>query len=179
MTQQIIQHSSKSQEHYTPDFVLDAVRKTLGTIDLDPASSEIANKKVKAKHFYTKEDDGLSQPWHGKIFCNPPGGKVGNQSLNKLFWYKLIDEVLEERVSEAIFLAYSIELLQTSQSHPNKRYHVASYEICIPKKRIAYINQDGNPQKSPPNAGMIVYVNRDMYGSLKFEKCFNHIGSII
>lgn len=32
-------------------------------------------KNAKCKKFYTPEQDGLSQPWHGICWCNPPYGR--------------------------------------------------------------------------------------------------------
>lgn len=61
-----------SDEFYTPPEEVEFVREFLGEIDLDPASCEDANKIVRAKQYYTKADDGLSLPWDGKVFCNPP-----------------------------------------------------------------------------------------------------------
>lgn len=41
---------------YTPQFIIDAAREVLGTIDLDPASDSEANKTVKAIKFYSVVD---------------------------------------------------------------------------------------------------------------------------
>ena len=32
-------------------------------------------ENAKCDSFYTKEQDGLSQPWKGVVWCNPPYGK--------------------------------------------------------------------------------------------------------
>ncbi len=59
-------------EYYTPPIWTEAARALMGHIDLDPASCEIANQTVKAKAYFTKQNDGLSQPWHGHVWMNHP-----------------------------------------------------------------------------------------------------------
>jgi DNA N-6-adenine-methyltransferase (Dam) len=64
---------NKSNEWYTPSLYVEAARKVMGgSIDLDPASCEMANRTVKAKKIYTIEDNGLVQQWHGNVWLNPP-----------------------------------------------------------------------------------------------------------
>lgn len=72
--------SSEVQDWYTPPpAYLDAVRYTLGGIELDPAGSTAANLNVKARRFLTIEDEVLAQPCIAQsIFLNPPYGKTGN-----------------------------------------------------------------------------------------------------
>jgi hypothetical protein len=53
----------EGDESYTPHTLVDDVRRVLGRIDLDPASCPKANETIRAAVFYTKDDDGLSQPW--------------------------------------------------------------------------------------------------------------------
>ena len=44
-------------------------------IDLDVASSKVANQYVEAKKFFTPIDDGLnSQQWYGDVYLFPPRG---------------------------------------------------------------------------------------------------------
>lgn len=43
----------------------------LGHFDLDPCAPINRPWSTANKHF-TIEDDGLMQPWHGRVFCNPP-----------------------------------------------------------------------------------------------------------
>lgn len=62
---------SASDTVLTPDCVIDFVTGFFGEIDLDPcAGPEPFN--VPAKAYFTEADDGLYQPWCGKVFCNPP-----------------------------------------------------------------------------------------------------------
>lgn len=72
-----------TDDWYTPPAIFDALGLTF---DLDPCSPGIGHW-VPARKIYTKDDDGLSQPWHGLIFMNPPfGGRNGHVPwLDKFF----------------------------------------------------------------------------------------------
>lgn len=87
-------------EWYTPENFMDCVREFLGKIDLDPASSEDAQKIVRAKRFYTKTDDGLTKPWDGNVFVNPP---YSTPLIGK-FVAKAIAEQKAKRASVVVLL---------------------------------------------------------------------------
>ena len=58
-----------SDDHYTPAWIFE----TLGlNFDLDVASPPGGIPWIPARRYYTMEDDGLSQPWEGLIWMNPP-----------------------------------------------------------------------------------------------------------
>jgi len=67
-----VSYNSGNNEWYTPIEYIEAARAVMGEIDLDPASGEVANRAIKAKTYYTKEDDGLTKEWRGKVWMNPP-----------------------------------------------------------------------------------------------------------
>lgn len=95
----------QSQEVYTPAEIVDAARRSLGgVIDLDPASSEEANRTVGASKIITAHEDGLSQQWHGSVWCNPPFAAGGL----RLFSRHLLAEMKAGRVDRACFLGPAV-----------------------------------------------------------------------
>ena len=118
-------HSSESVEFYTPPAIVEAARAAMGGIDLDPASCAEANEVVQAEDYFTSEGGGLGYAWvHGpsldprpaRVFCNPPGGKVGKRSSAVVWWEKLCAQWCDENVSQAVFICFNLEVLNTTQA---------------------------------------------------------------
>ena len=63
--------SSKSENWETPPQFFQALDAEFH-YDIDVCALPENNKCPK---FYTPEDDGLSQPWNGTVWCNPPYGR--------------------------------------------------------------------------------------------------------
>lgn len=65
-------YEGKTNVWLTPKWLTDA----LGAFDLDPcAAPEPRPWDIAATHYdITQGQDGLSLPWHGRVFCNPPYG---------------------------------------------------------------------------------------------------------
>lgn len=76
--------SQLSSEWYTPSLYIEAARRVLGGIDLDPASCGQANRTVRAACYYTKDDDGLKQEWKGRIWLNPPYQGMAGAFMSRL-----------------------------------------------------------------------------------------------
>lgn len=166
-----IKHSSETAEWYTPITIIETARKVLGSIDLDPASNAEANARVMAFEFYTKEQNGLKLPWDGSVFCNPPGGRVGNKSLTSLFW----DKLMHEPIDHAIFICFSIEAMQTTQK---SIMSVGEFPFCVPRKRIAFDRPDGTRGSSPSHCNLIVYVPNTKDESAAFWNVFSELGMV-
>lgn len=56
-------------ERFTPKWVFDALGETF---DLDVAAPVEGGDVVPALRRFTRNDDGLAQPWEGFVWCNPP-----------------------------------------------------------------------------------------------------------
>jgi len=56
-------------EQYTPKWIFDHMGIQF---DLDVAAPTGGAPHVPARRYYTEGDDGLTQPWDGLIFMNPP-----------------------------------------------------------------------------------------------------------
>ena len=64
--------SSATGEWETPQDVFDELDREFGGFDLDPCATP---ENAKCVNYYTKESDGLTQHWFGKVFVNPPYGR--------------------------------------------------------------------------------------------------------
>lgn len=63
--------TSNSEEWATPRKLFDELNAEFG-FTLDPCATP---ENAKCERYFTKEQDGLSQPWGGTVFCNPPYGR--------------------------------------------------------------------------------------------------------
>jgi hypothetical protein len=65
----------EDQELITNPDLISAAYALLGEIDLDVASSKVANSYIEALNYYTPQDDGLNNiEWFGKVYLFPPSG---------------------------------------------------------------------------------------------------------
>ncbi len=194
------EHSAASVEHFTPLHIVEAAREAMGGIDLDPFSCELANSVVRASAYYSApEMNGFEREWSGRVFCNPPGGKVGKRSSQALAWLKLMNENAAGRVDMAVFICFNLGFLQVVQSY--SLMTPLDLPICYPKTRISYLTPrlPAKPTKaqaasfeatglcegeSPPGASCIVFLPRELdMGGLadinRFVKAFSPIGRVV
>ncbi len=94
-----LMYSSDSAEWYTPPAIIARVVAVFGTIDCDPCSNSKEQPNIPAEVTYTKEDDGLSKGWNGRVYMNPPYGRAVSDWVDKL-----LSEISAGRVTEAIVL---------------------------------------------------------------------------
>lgn len=184
-------HSSKTAEHGTPAHIIEHARNLMGGIDLDPASSAMWNRRVKAHRYYTAKDDGLVWPWKGRVFLNPPGDKSG--LLVRAFWKRLLEHYLSGSIDQAMWVGFSLEqfvTLQDLRMDPTLSYLrlpiPLDYPTLIPRRRLHYRKKIGpNTSKrsaNPPHASYLTWlpprgVGGDGY-SILFNEC-GYLGRVI
>lgn len=160
----LILQDSGNTEHYTPPHIIEAARKAMGGIDLDPASCATANAVVKARKFYTVADDGLAQPWNGRIWLNWPYSRKGNPA-----WVsKLMREYKEGRVQQACCICYA----STSERW---FHHLLKLPQCFLFARTRFIGSDGKVQPAPTKGCVVTYFGANVQG---FAGAFQGLGEV-
>jgi len=160
--------SSKSDEAYTPDEIVNAVLDVYGgVIDLDPCSNSHTTPNVEAKTLYTMADNGLQHKWFGKVYCNPPYSETTK-------WVdKALIEYDEGRASEII-------LLLKSASGTRWFQRLDRFPKCFLNGRLTFKEpkEDGTiaPSNSPaPFDNAVFYLGKQPE---KFEVVFRKLGRV-
>ena len=125
-----------SMEWFTKPEWIARARAVMGGIDLDPASCAFAQRVVRAAEWFDRKQDGLAQPWHGRIWINPPyrTGLVG----------KFIAKLIEERASYKQAVVLVLSLTETEWFQNLGR--VAS-AVAFPKRRLVFYNEHTEQQQ--------------------------------
>jgi len=156
-----IPNTSGNNEWYTPGWVLDIARGVLGgEFDLDPASSAIANQTVRAKHFFTQEDDALTKAWTGeRVWMNPPY----SAGLFPKFIERLIAYHANGRIVSAAVLTNN-----TTESRAGQLLLEHSDAVLFLNKRIRFLGPDGKPGDSPRFGQMMCFFGEGLdYSGLR------------
>jgi phage N-6-adenine-methyltransferase len=153
-------------EWYTPGAILELVRRVLGDIDLDPASSEVAQKKVLATRFYTVDDDGLKRDWCGRIWLNPPYAQphIAN------FMVKMVEQVSSGNVTQAIMLTHNYT--DTDWFHAGVEVCAA---LCFTRGRIKFYDSEGTVA-APTQGQAFFYFGNQV---AEFRNVFSDIGFVV
>lgn len=160
-----VSNNSGKYEWFTPKKYIDAAREVMGTIDLDPASSEIGNKIIQATKIYTEQDSGLVHPWSGNVWMNPPY----NNSLVADFTKKLVEEL--PNINQACVLVNNATETKWFQ---NYIYEYCD-SICYVRSRIKFLDVNGEETGSSLQGQVIAYFGKN---TDKFIENFKQFGKI-
>ena len=141
-----ITNNSGDNEWYTPSEYIEAARSVMGSIDLDPASNDFANKTVKAGRYFTEQTNGLEQEWFGNIWMNPP--------YSTALLSQFADKLISSDFSQAIVLVNNA----TETVWFEKMISKAS-AIVFHKGRIRFVKRDGEHGTPLQGQAFIYYGN--------------------
>ena len=129
-------YSSKTDMWETPQDLFNELDKEF-RFDLDVCATQ---ENAKCNRYYTPEQDGLSKPWDGTCWCNPPYGRdIGQWVRRALF---------------ASFGGATVVMLLPARTD-TKWFHDYIYkraEIRFVKGRLKF----GNSKNSAPFPSMVV-----------------------
>lgn len=151
-------------EWYTPEQHIEFARQVLGTIDLDPASSHVANQTVKAERFFSQETNGLEKEWAGNVWLNPPYA----QPAIAQFADKMVAEWQSGRVAAAIVLTHNYTDTAWFQTLAR-----AAAAICFTRGRVRFVSPAG--ELAAPTQGQAFFyfgpetdIFADVFGQIGF-----------
>ena len=160
-----------SSEWYTPAGYIEAARRAMGGIDLDPASSAEANALIGAATWYGRADDGLSLPWFGRVWLNPPYSDYSGQAA--AWARRLLREVLLSNVTDGIMLVNLSTIYQEAM-----QAILALGAAGLVNHRIKFVPGAGAAPSGTrtTQANVFLYLGRD-HG--RFAQAFARFGVVV
>ncbi|WP_163098557.1 DNA N-6-adenine-methyltransferase [Acidithiobacillus ferrianus] len=161
-----VAQNSGNNEWYTPGEIIRTAKAAMGAIDCDPASSELANETVGATFFYSETQNGLTLPWSGRVWLNPPYA----QPLIAQFAEAVASKYEAGEYEQACILVNNA----TETGWFQRILSVAS-GACFPSSRIRFLSPD-NKQGAPLQGQAILYVGDDFQ---RFADAFGKLGAVL
>jgi hypothetical protein len=138
---------NRTNDWLTPQWIIDLIGKS----DLDPCGYTLDGKffTQPARYSYVPPQDGLSLPWFGSVFCNPPYD-------NNAAWLKKCRDYHEETGEDVIVLLFNRSDTKYFQEHVK---HATG--LLFIAGRVAFLNGLGKiPGKANAPSVLIAYGER-------------------
>ena len=155
--------SRETVDWYTPPDIIERARSVLGTIDLDPASSDTAQQWIRATTYYTAETPA-AQPWAGRVWLNPPFDDTPT-------WVDRLDsEYINGGVDAAILLVNSAPGYIWWENLWRRR------PVCMLRDRLCFWTPGGVEGGQAKKGTTIAYYGEDIQF---FTEAFGDLGRIL
>lgn len=184
--------SRATDEWYTPPDIIERVRFVLGDIDLDPATSEVAQGWIKAHRYHTldlagfREDPAWDeatrkrelkrysatqlarQPrWEGRTFLNSPFD-------NTPLWTQTLED--------HFVLGYVPAAIQLCNSNLGYNWYEDLWRLhatCVLRERVRFVKPDGTPGGQSKQGQTLALYSKDRRVMDRFRMAFCDMGRII
>jgi phage N-6-adenine-methyltransferase len=157
----------RRNEWYTPWPIIEKACNVFGgAIDLDPASSAVAQETVKARQYFDKDQNGLLHQWHGRVWLNPPYERL----LIGRFINKLLAEWHASRVTACIALTHNFT--DTIWFHDAMS---AADVVCFTQGRIKFYGS-GDAISTATQGQALFYFGPEVE---TFKREFERVGFIV
>lgn len=156
-----VSQNTGQSEWFTPSEYIEKARKIMGSIDIDPATTEKANKKIKASIIYTKEKSGIDKVWKGNVWMNPPY----SQPLISEFCGTFLHNWIDDNIKQGMILinnATETEFAQSLLKHCSV--------VCFPKGRVRFLDENEKPG-APLQGQMLIYFGDNLDSFIKEFSC--------
>lgn len=187
---QLINQTSGTTDWYTPREIIEAARAAMGGIDLDPASSAIANQVVQAARIYTKADNALRYDWRARsVWMNHPFSR-GEQPCNRHCKKKVCKQrgyhIAEELPGNEMWINKLIHHYQTGDIEQACCITFAStsetwfapltiFPICLLRPRTNYYLPSGKKARGVTKGSVVTYLGPNIN---RFAQCFANLGAV-
>lgn len=143
----------------TPPHILAA----LGEFDLDPCAAPAPRPWPTARQHYTKADNGLTKPWRGRIWLNPPyGPTVMAPFMRRMAEHRCGTALIFARTETALFhetvwrAATAIMFLKGRLCFHRPNGDAAKASAGAPSVLVAYGRHDADRLAACGLAGRVV-----------------------
>lgn len=154
----LVNQDSGNKTWLTPKWIID----TLGTFDTDPCCPPNMPWRT-AEVMYTPQEDGLVQPWQGRVWLNPPYGKDALP-----FLAKMAEHVKNGGSGITLLFARTDNTAWHELVVPNAR------AVMFLRKRIRFCREDGSDAgTSPMPSVLIAYTWSDVDALVKAKDKLN------
>lgn len=156
-----------SDSWYTPSEYIESARQVLGTIDLDPFSSQLANQIVKATKYHSEDDSSLDVDWLANtVWMNPPYGPLCTAATDKF-----IEQFTKKNFTEGIILVNN-----STDTKWFKRLAEHATAWCFTDHRIGFNAPDGKSLGGNTRGQVFIYFGPNIP---KFKQVFTQHGLVL
>lgn len=188
---QLVNQSSGVVEYITPPKYPAAARQVMGGIDLDPASSHLANAiSVGAVMYMTKQHNGLDHSWHGRVWMNHPWQKPEQPCHPTRCTKKICPERgyhnLEYRPGNEDWINHFVAQYTRGNMQQGMCITPAStsevwfwplldYPQCFIRGRVNYLDAQGNETSQMTKGSVVTYLGPNIWS---FVEVFSEFGVV-